>query len=146
MEQISIWDLLDEPKKELRESCGRYCEVEWGSLNCFFKRGYIRDPSTQKWARDENGNCLISQNKDCDWVPINEENPWVRLCDSQKVSYDHRSVTAYERSDHDPVVLDYISIGTVGNKPALIGLALCVSGWYEEFEELIPFYWKERQA
>ena len=144
-EQISIdeWLQSQEPKKDLREPCGRFCEVEWCSLQCFFKRGYIRDPSTQKWARDDNGNCLISNNPECDWIPINEENPWVRLCDCQKVYFDPKSVTAYDRTDHDPVVLDYIARGTVDGEPKIIGLALCVSGWYEEFTELTPFYWKE---
>ena len=65
--QCIYWE--KHPKLELRNTCERYCDVEWCSLSCFFKRGYIRDPKTQKWARDENGKILISKTKECDWVP-----------------------------------------------------------------------------
>ena len=45
------------------------CDVAFGSLTCFLRRGYIRDNYTGKWCRDENGNILISNHKECEYEP-----------------------------------------------------------------------------
>lgn len=49
-----------------RDECNSFCDVEWCSLTCFFRRGYIRDKNG-KWLRDEKGNILRSNNRQCDW-------------------------------------------------------------------------------
>ena len=74
MEQMSLFDDDQKPQEiyPVRYPCRRRCPVEWCSLQCFLRRGYIEDKSgTQRtrWARDDKGNILISKNKDCDWVP-----------------------------------------------------------------------------
>lgn len=51
----------------LREPCGRYCDSEWGSLKCFYKRGYMRDPETKKWLRDEDGQIMRTMKRECDY-------------------------------------------------------------------------------
>lgn len=141
MYQISIFDLLEE--KPIQEPCGRRCDCKCFSLTCFLKRGYIRHDG--KWVRHEDGTVMIAENKECDWIPIDEDNPWVRLTDEQLVYVYKSSIKEYTRTEHDPKVIDHIGKGTVDEKPAIIGLALCVSGLYEEFEELKPFYWKENK-
>lgn len=71
--QMSIYDFLPDPEKEkekenpLREPCGRHCPVEWGSLICFLRRGYIRDKSTGKWARRADGKIMRLNKRECDW-------------------------------------------------------------------------------
>lgn len=51
---------------EMREPCHSICDVEWCSLECFYRRGYMRQNG--KWVRDDKGNILISNNRQCDWV------------------------------------------------------------------------------
>lgn len=48
-----------------QEPCRSYCDVAIWSLQCFLRNGYIRDPSTQKWARDDNGEILKTACKEC---------------------------------------------------------------------------------
>lgn len=54
-------------KETLQMPCYRMCDVGWCSLACFLRRGYIRH--NEKWVRNENGDILISKNKECDWNP-----------------------------------------------------------------------------
>lgn len=71
--QMSIYDFVPDPEAEpLREPCKRHCAVEWGSLKCFLMRGYVRDKSTEKWARGTDGKILRTKNRDCDWKCSNE--------------------------------------------------------------------------
>lgn len=140
MEQISIWDII--PKKEelpIREPCGRRCSCECFSLNCYINRGYVRHKG--KWVRNEDGSIMIMASKACDWIPIDESNPWIRITNELVWVY-KSSIKEYTREPHDPEVLDHIGKGTVDEKPAIIGLSVCVSGVGEEFEGLYPFYWK----
>ena len=51
----------------LREPCGKFCDCEWGSLRCFYKRGYMRDPETKKFLRDEDGRPIRARKKECDY-------------------------------------------------------------------------------
>ena len=51
----------------LKTPCFRHCDVEWCSLSCFLKRGYIRHDG--KWVRNEKGEILIANSKECDWTP-----------------------------------------------------------------------------
>lgn len=46
--------------------CGQFCDVAPWSLRCFLRNGYIRDPKTGKWCRDENGAILKTMNRECD--------------------------------------------------------------------------------
>ena len=68
------WSMVKEAEnaEPSRSPCGKRCACEWGSLSCFYKRGYIRDTTTQKWVRDENGVCLRSATRECDWEPEEE--------------------------------------------------------------------------
>jgi len=68
--QISIFDIL--PQKQINEKneclgepC-MYCEVEWCSLACFIRRGYIWD-SMHGFAIDESGKRLRKsiENREC---------------------------------------------------------------------------------
>jgi hypothetical protein len=54
-------------KETLQMPCYRMCDVEWCSLACFLRRGYIRHDG--KWVRNDKGEILISKNKECDWTP-----------------------------------------------------------------------------
>ena len=65
--QISLFDLPTEPTKPIQIPCNRECEYEWGSLECFLKRGYIRHDG--KWVRNSDGEPLRLKNKECDWMP-----------------------------------------------------------------------------
>ncbi len=67
--QMSIYDFVPDPEEvePLREPCKRHCAVEWGSLKCFLMRGYVRDRSTEKWARGSDGKILRIKNRECDW-------------------------------------------------------------------------------
>ena len=69
--QMSIYDFLEDPEP-VREPCGRHCSVEWGSLICFLRRGYVRDKETQKWARGHDGKILRTKNRECDWKSASE--------------------------------------------------------------------------
>ncbi len=65
--QLSLFDLPTEPPQPIRCPCGKRCEVEWGSLSCFLKRGYIRNNG--KWVRNDKGEVLRLKNRECDWEP-----------------------------------------------------------------------------
>ncbi len=59
--QMSVFDIL--PKKQINEKnkclgdpC-MYCDVEWCSLQCFIRRGYLWDRA-HGFARDSHGNVL----------------------------------------------------------------------------------------
>lgn len=71
--QMSIFD-YGKPKEAdfstvpTYESPCEKCDVAFGSLTCFLRRGYIRD-NLGKWCRDSAGNILISNHKDCDYEP-----------------------------------------------------------------------------
>lgn len=59
--QISIFDILPEKQinrktASLGEPC-MYCDVEWCSLACFIRRGYIWD-SVNRFSKDKNGKML----------------------------------------------------------------------------------------
>lgn len=74
-DQMSLFDYDPSETYPVREPCGRRCPVAWCSLKCFLRRGYVEDRSADsrhRWARDDKGNILISNNKDCDWVPKGE--------------------------------------------------------------------------
>lgn len=79
--QMTIYDFLPDPeapqkrklKKEKPEQiCGRRCDVDWCSLTCFYRRGYIIDKETGKWARGIDGKVLRTQNRECDWKSDSE--------------------------------------------------------------------------
>lgn len=72
--QMTIYDYLPDPEEEkpLREPCRRRCDVEWGSLTCFLRRGYVRDKSTGKWARRADGKIMRLNKRDCDWKTSGE--------------------------------------------------------------------------
>ena len=65
------WNDYQAPEKiyPVRHPCRRRCPVEWCSLKCFLMRGYVRDPQTQKWARNDKGEIIITNDKLCDWEP-----------------------------------------------------------------------------
>lgn len=67
--QMTFENLENTPLYPVREPCKRPCPVEWGSLKCFFMRGYVRDPQTQKWVRNDKGEIIITNDKECDWKP-----------------------------------------------------------------------------
>ena len=50
-----------------QEPCGRFCDCEWGSLKCFYKRGYMRDPETKQWLKNEDGTCMRTHKRECDY-------------------------------------------------------------------------------
>lgn len=56
--QMSIFDILPQRKiNEKNESLGEpcmYCDVEWGSIICFIRRGYMWD-RINRFVKDENG-------------------------------------------------------------------------------------------
>ena len=62
---------IDEKTEPVRIPCMRQCDVAWGSLKCFLKRGYMRYDG--RWCRNDKGEILISVNKECDWVPKEPE-------------------------------------------------------------------------
>ena len=48
-----------------QEPCCQFCDVSVWSLECFIRNGYIRNPATQKWARDDNGEILKTRDREC---------------------------------------------------------------------------------
>ncbi len=57
-EQLSIFDIVPvkktiEENQCLGEPCAS-CDIRWGSINCFIRRGYIWDP-VNRFAKDEAG-------------------------------------------------------------------------------------------
>ena len=61
MKQITLIDLFP-----VREPCGMTCDVEWGSLQCMEKNGYIFDRNLRKFLRREDGSLLIGR-RECTW-------------------------------------------------------------------------------
>lgn len=68
--QLSVFDFLpqrqvNEKNECLGEPC-MYCDVEWCSLICFIRRGYIWD-RVNRFAKDENGMKLRKsiENREC---------------------------------------------------------------------------------
>ena len=68
--QMSIFDIMpprkiNEHNEGLRGPC-MYCDVEWGSITCFIRRGYIWD-RVNRFAKDENGVKLRKsiENREC---------------------------------------------------------------------------------
>lgn len=65
-EQMSIFDIPEKKINEKNECLGEpcmYCDVEWGSIICFQRRGYIRD-RVNRFAKGEDGKYLrISMEK-----------------------------------------------------------------------------------
>jgi len=53
------------PILKYQEPCCQFCDVSVWSLECFIRNGYIRNPATQKWARDDNGEILKTRNREC---------------------------------------------------------------------------------
>ena len=53
----------------LRMPCERHCDVEWCSMMCFKRRGYIWNKSQHSWVYDETGKALRTKNRECDWEP-----------------------------------------------------------------------------
>lgn len=56
---------------EWQMPCNMYCSCAWGSLICFLKRGYMRHDG--KWLRDDNKKIMISRQKECEWIPKENE-------------------------------------------------------------------------
>lgn len=59
--QMSLADFMSgitrkEEKEGLGEPC-EFCDIEWCSIICFQRRGYIWD-RVNRFAKDENGNYL----------------------------------------------------------------------------------------
>lgn len=53
--------------KSFQCPCMKVCDVEWCSLKCFLKRGYMRHDG--KWIRGQDGKILIANNRECEWIP-----------------------------------------------------------------------------
>lgn len=58
-----------------RHPCERICDVEWCSMICFLRRGYIWDKSQHSFLYDEHGMALRTGKKECDWDPHKPETP-----------------------------------------------------------------------
>ena len=56
----------------IRHPCEKWCPYEWGSKECFIRRGYEYDWHDRKWVRDEQGKPVIGK-KQCDWEPKEEK-------------------------------------------------------------------------
>ncbi len=68
--QLSLFDFfpqkeINSKNKGLGEPC-IYCDVEWCSLTCFLKRGYIWD-SVNRFVKGDNGKLLRKsmENREC---------------------------------------------------------------------------------
>ncbi len=69
-EQLSIFDIVPTQKtinenQCLGEPCSS-CDVMWGSIKCFIRRGYMWD-RTHRFAKDETGKLLRKsmENREC---------------------------------------------------------------------------------
>lgn len=58
-----------------RSMCDRICDVEWCSMVCFLRRGYIWDKSKHSFCYDKNGIALRTKERLCDWELSGEEKP-----------------------------------------------------------------------
>ena len=63
----------------IRHPCEKWCPYEWGSKECFIRRGYEYDWHDRKWVRDEQGKPVIGK-KQCDWKPKEEK---MKLIDAE---------------------------------------------------------------
>ena len=61
-----------------RHPCERICDVEWCSMICFLRRGYIWDKSQHSFVYDENGIACRTVKRECDWDPEKKETPIMR--------------------------------------------------------------------
>lgn len=59
-------------KKFLRIPCERFCDVEWCSMVCFKRRGYIWDANAHSWVYGPDGIALRLKNRECDWLTDKE--------------------------------------------------------------------------
>lgn len=59
-------------KGELRTPCNKICDVEYGSLTCFERRGQMFDRVRREWCRDSSGEIMKRDNRECDY----EVFPW----------------------------------------------------------------------
>lgn len=64
--QISLFDFIPEQKTEI---CGYVCDVEWCSMVCFKRRGYIWDKKAHSWVYGSDGKALRTKTRECDWDP-----------------------------------------------------------------------------
>lgn len=57
---------------QYRHECESLCDVEWCSLACFMRRGYIRQNG--KFLRNENNEFLrLKENRQCNWEVKNHD-------------------------------------------------------------------------
>lgn len=56
-------------EKPIRQPCGRPCDVEWCSKECFLKRGRVWNTKDGGWVRNSQGEALKCKNRECDWEP-----------------------------------------------------------------------------
>ena len=72
---LSYWckRVPDSKKSILRTPCDRYCDVEWCSMVCFKRRGYIWDKTQHSWVCGDNGKAMRAKNRECDWEPKEKE-------------------------------------------------------------------------
>ena len=52
---------------EMKTPCNRFCDVEWGSLRCMERNGYMYDYRKRKWLRNDDGNIIVGKGT-CDYV------------------------------------------------------------------------------
>ncbi len=69
-EQLSIFDIVPikktiEENQCLNEPCAS-CDIRWGSIKCFIRRGYIWD-TVHRFAKDESGKPIRKsvENREC---------------------------------------------------------------------------------
>lgn len=65
--QINMFDAFP-----VRIPCNRPCNVEWCSMVCFKRRGYIWDKAAHSWVYGENGIALRTKARECDWEPTQD--------------------------------------------------------------------------
>ena len=124
-EQISIWDILGEPKQEPDDFPCDTCEHDVKGC-CDYDEPLGR-------------NCVLGD-------AYQERKPWKKILYGQDVIQDWSDLKKYERQENEPEVITHISKGAVDGVMAWIGYGTYVSGWNGEFTEILPAYWKERQA
>lgn len=81
-EQLDIFSIIGEQQENLKrieenkclgEPC-KSCDVRWGSIQCFLRRGFIWDP-VNRFIKDENGKKLRynMEKRECKKVYSGEE-------------------------------------------------------------------------
>lgn len=58
-----------EQEETIQQPCGRPCDVEWCSKECFLKRGRVWNTKDGGWARDSQGETLKCKDRECDYEP-----------------------------------------------------------------------------